>query len=270
MPMADAAEPLERYARRIGVRGPLQPDQATLRTLHRAHLETIPFENSSVLFGEPIEIGQAAFVRKLADGRGGFCYELNGAFGALLEATGFAVDYLEARVYDEGRLEGPRFDHLALRVTLDEPWLVDVGFGHFFLEPLRLQHGLEQRDPMGEFRLSEADDGTDVEWRHRDGNWQPHYRIDLLAHELGDFGPTCAYQQTSPKSPFLGGWVCSRIEGTGGITLLGRRLVDTSSGVRVDREVDQEEIPELLRTHFGILAERDGDRWRPSADAQPG
>ena len=88
------------------------------------------------------------FVHKLGvQGRGGFCYELNGAFERLLRSIGFEVAFLEARGHEtEGRL-GPRFDHLALRVTLDEPWLVDVGFGYSFVEPLRLIPGIEQADP---------------------------------------------------------------------------------------------------------------------------
>ena len=145
---------LDAYRDRLGVPGPLRPDLATLRALHLAHLRTVPFENASVLFGEPIELDQDRFVHKLGvEGRGGFCYELNGAFERLLRAIGFEVALLEARGHEtEGRL-GPRFDHLALRVTLDEPWLVDVGFGYSFVEPLRLIAGIEQVDPIGAFRL---------------------------------------------------------------------------------------------------------------------
>ena len=94
---------------------------------------------------------------------------------------------LEARGHEtEGRL-GPRFDHLALRVTLEEPWLVDVGFGYSFVEPLRLIPGIEQVDPLGAFRLREVGDELDLDWRHRDGRWVPHYRLDPVPHALAEF-----------------------------------------------------------------------------------
>jgi N-hydroxyarylamine O-acetyltransferase len=56
--------------------------------------------------------------------RGGFCYELNGAFAALLTALGFRVSLLSARVFGAGKRPGPPFDHMTLRVDLAEPWLV--------------------------------------------------------------------------------------------------------------------------------------------------
>jgi len=149
---------------------PLDPDLETLRRLHARHMRSIPFENSSVLYGDAITLDESLLVQKLGrDGRGGFCYELNGAFAALLREVGFTVSYLAARTYSDGAVGEP-FEHLALRVDLDEPWLVDVAFGYSFAEPLRLVAGIEQTDPMGAFRLVEAEDGWDLEWRHRDGS----------------------------------------------------------------------------------------------------
>ena len=169
-------------------------------------------------------------MRKLGiDGRGGFCYELNGAFAVLLRELGFAVDYLDARVYSDDAV-GQHFEHLALSVTLDEPWLVDVGFGYSFAEPLRFVIDLEQDDPMGAFRLVEAGDGLDLEWRHRDGRWVPHYRVDRTPHDLVAFAAMCDELQTSPTSPFVTDWLCSRIEGGGGVTLFGDVLIDTRTG----------------------------------------
>ena len=82
---------------------------------------------------------KAAFCRKIVnEKRGGFCYELNGAFAALLRALRFRVTLLSGRVARQDGSYGPEFDHLTLRVDLEEPWLADVGFGDCFLEPLRL------------------------------------------------------------------------------------------------------------------------------------
>ena len=268
--MTLAPELLDAYLARLGVERPPGPDLPSLRAIHAAHLRAIPFENSSVLFGEPIEIDPARFVRKLAvDGRGGFCYELNGAFAELLVSLGYEVAYLSARVYyAEGTLGRP-FEHLALRVTLEgEPWLVDIGFGYSFSEPLRLLADLEQVDPMGVFRLlpapadeSDAPPSLDLEWRHRDGRFVPHFRVEVRPSDLAEFGPECRHLQTAPDSPFVGGWMCSRLVEGGGITLFGRQLVSSTASGREERELADDEISAILANAFSIQARREGDRW---------
>ncbi len=246
---------LEGYRDRLGVAGPLRPDLATLTALHRAHLETVPFENASVLFREPIQLDPARFVHKLgALGRGGICYELNGAFAVLLRSIGFEVDLLEARGHEtEGRV-GPRFDHLALRVTLDEPWLLDVGFGYSFVEPLRLVTGVEQDDPLGAFRLRYVGDELDLEWRHRDGRWVPHYRLDPVPHELADFVETSRFHQADPGSPFTRRWNCVVMTSDGAITLSGRHCLSTAGETRDERDLTEDETMEVLASSFGIRA----------------
>ena len=117
------------YLDRIGAQRPARPDATALRELHRRHLLTVPFENLSVHLGEPVVLDPEALVDKVVTARrGGFCYELNGAFAALLTALGYPVTLLAGRVFGENGLGAP-FDHLALRVDAGGPWLVDVGFG---------------------------------------------------------------------------------------------------------------------------------------------
>lgn len=262
--MTSPAVAMAAYRRRIGADGPLTADLATLRRLHAAHMRAIPFENSSVRFGEPVSVDPAAAVRKLGiDGRGGFCYELNGAFAELLREVGYAVEHLDARVYGETAV-GPHFDHLALRVTLDEPWLVDVGFGYSFAEPLRVVVGVEQDDPMGAFRLVEMDDGLDLEWRHRDGRWVPHYRVGLEAQPIEAFAARCAELQTDPDSPFVEDWSCSRIVDGAGVTLMGGRFVDSTGRERIDIVPDEAQTIAILADHFGIDARRHDGRWVPA------
>src|SRR2546422_9120029 len=133
------------YLRRIGYTGPIVPTLETLREIHRAHLLAVPFENLDIPLGRPIVCDEDTFVRKIVERRrGGFCYEMNGAFAALLRAIGFRVTLLSARVPQPDGSDGPEFDHLTLRVDIEEPWLADVGFGDSFMEPLRLKTGIEQ------------------------------------------------------------------------------------------------------------------------------
>jgi N-hydroxyarylamine O-acetyltransferase len=125
------------YLQRIGYSGSVSADSETLRNLHRAHLFTVPFENLDIGWGRRIQVEEQAFVRKIvAQHRGGFCYELNGAFAALLRTLGFKVTLLSARVPRVHGDYGPEFDHLTLRVDLNEPWLADVGFGDCFCRSL--------------------------------------------------------------------------------------------------------------------------------------
>lgn len=135
----DTAE-LDAYLRRLGAEQPAWPTVDVLRELHLRHLRTVPFENLSIHLGEEIVLEEKRLLDKVVgERRGGFCFELNGLFGALLAALGFDVTLLAARVYgDEERLGIP-YDHLALRVrTVDGgDWLADVGFGthcHYPLE----------------------------------------------------------------------------------------------------------------------------------------
>ena len=101
------------YLDRIGAtREP--PSAAALAALMGRHLTTVPFENLSIHLGERISLDEAALVDKIvARRRGGFCYELNGAFALLLRHLGYEVTMLAARVYGDAG-PGPLFDHLAL------------------------------------------------------------------------------------------------------------------------------------------------------------
>ncbi|MGE5735060.1 MAG: arylamine N-acetyltransferase family protein, partial [Acidobacteriota bacterium] len=140
------------YLDRIGYSGPTEPTAETLCWLHRAHMLTVPFENLDIALHRAILLDRDKFIKKIVgERRGGFCYELNGAFAALLEELGFEVTLLSARVPRQDGSESPEFDHLTLRVDLEEPWLADVWFGDFILEPLRLSVDLEQKQDAGVF-----------------------------------------------------------------------------------------------------------------------
>src|SRR2546426_8959332 len=129
----------EAYLERINYHGSLSPTAETLRELQVAHLLSVPFENLSILAGQAIVLeDEALFTKIVANRRGGFCYEANGLFAALLRALGFDVAMLSAEVANAAGEFGPDFDHMTLMVTLAQRWLVDVGFGDSFLEPLLL------------------------------------------------------------------------------------------------------------------------------------
>jgi N-hydroxyarylamine O-acetyltransferase len=243
-------ERVDRYLARIGRGRPEAPTAASLRELHRAHLLAVPFENLSIHLAEPIRLDETAVFDKLVErGRGGFCYELNGAFGLLLGALGFEVALLAARVFGGDGL-GPPFDHLVLRVGTTEPWLVDVGFGDHSLLPLALGEANPQHDPVGVFQLVETTDGDiDVV---RDG--VPQYRVAPRPRQWVDFDPMCRWHQSSPQSHFTQSLVCSMALPSGRVTLSDRRLITTVDGVRSEETLgSDEEVVAAYRDRFGIL-----------------
>ncbi|MFE3885411.1 arylamine N-acetyltransferase [Streptomyces lydicus] len=252
------------YLDRIGAVRAAAPDAEALRALHLCHLRTVPFENLSIHLGEEIVLAEQPLLDKIVRARrGGFCYELNGAFALLLGALGYEVELLSGRVFGA---DGPGipYDHLALRVqTPSGPWLADVGFGRHSHFPLRWDSRAEQADPGGVFRIEETSEGDlDV---LRDGD--PQYRLEQRPRAYADFEAGCWWHRTSPKSHFTRSLVCSRLTGTGRVTLSGRTLVTTGAdGARDERELGEGEVLAAYREHFGIVLEREprvGAVWVP-------
>lgn len=248
---------LAAYLARIGVPRPLALDAEVLRDLHRAHLVAVPFENLSIHLHEPISLDEADLIGKIVGRwRGGFCYELNGAFACLLECLGARVWRVAARVYgDDGGL-GPPFDHLALVVRLADgsgPWLADVGFGSHATYPLLADARAGQADPGGLFLLTGTPEGDiDVV---KDG--QPQYRVEVRERALADFVPTCWWQQTSPRSHFTRSIVCSRLTEDGRVSISGRRLIRTVAGQRFEENLPGDRaVLAAYRDHFGIDLDR--------------
>src|SRR5579872_4943838 len=168
------------YLDRIAYTGPISPTLDVLRNLHRHHMLSVPFENLDIALGRKIVCDEDSFIHKIVERRrGGFCYELNGAFARLLRAIGFKVTLLSARVPRDDGSESPEFDHLALRVDMEEPWLADVGFGDSFLEPLRLQIGLEQPQDGRKFRIVDTNRSLHMEMLEPGRNWRKQYSFTL-------------------------------------------------------------------------------------------
>jgi len=246
---------IQSYLARVGYKGSTSPTLETLRAIHYAHLLNVPFENLDIALGRKIALDEDSFIRKIAERRrGGFCYELNGAFAALLRALGFRVTLLSARVALSDGGESPEFDHLALRVDLDEPWLADVGFGESFLEPLRIKPGVEQMDRAGRFRMVELGERLLLEKKRPVGTWKGQYSFTSQSRRLEEFAGMCEYHQRSPQSHFTQNEICSRATPEGRITLAGMKLIVTSNGEREERRLKSEdEWRDTLRERFEVV-----------------
>jgi N-hydroxyarylamine O-acetyltransferase len=242
------------YAERIGYSGPLTPDAETLRRLHRAHLLAVPFENLDISYGRKIALDEKGIVRKVVEERrGGFCYELNGAFAALLRELGFQVTLLSARVFRRDGSMSPEFDHLALLVELEDLWLVDVGFGDLFIEPLVLKPNVEQQQGDRKFRLVENDSRLTLQTLEAGGSWKREYSFELRPRQLEDFMELCDYHQTSPESHFTQKRLCTLATTYGRVTLSEMKFIVTRNGIREEAVVESEaEWKAILREQFGV------------------
>ena len=247
---------LRAYFQRIRYTGRSEPALDTLRALHRAHLLAVPFENLDIGLKRPIVLDEEKMIEKIVSRRrGGFCYEMNGVFAAALREIGFRVTLLSARVPNQQGEIGPEFDHLALRVDVEQPWLADVGFGREgFFEPLPLAEGIETTQRGVTYRLRRQGERWLVEHRSSGRDWGLLYDFTLIPRRLADFAPMCRWHQTSPESPFTRGRLCSRLTPEGRITLSGLKLIVTRNGEREERELGgEEEFQSMLRQHFGVV-----------------
>lgn len=246
---------LPAYLARIGYDGPVAPTLPVLRALHRCHMLAVPFENLDISRGRAIVLDEEAIVRKLVDERrGGFCYEMNGAFAALLRAVGFEVTLLSARVFRQNGSLGPEFDHLTLRVDLERPWLADVGFGDSFIEPLSLLPGIAQQDAGSIYRILENASVFQLQKCEAGNTWKDLYQFTPQPRQLGEFEAMCHYHQTSPASSFTQKRLCTRAMPEGRVTLSDMKLVITRDGDKQERMLSsEEEWRAALRQYFEVV-----------------
>jgi N-hydroxyarylamine O-acetyltransferase len=248
---------LPAYLARIRYEGPLAPTAETLAALHRAQLYSVPFENLDIGLGRPLSLALPALFDKIVTRRrGGFCYELNGLFGWLLQSLGYSVTYLSARVYGGDGGLGPEFDHLTLLVQPPggERWLADVGFGDSYVEPLRLEAGLEQAQGRRTFGLVEQGSAWDYWLREAGGAVERQHAFTLQPRQFpADFEAMCVVQQTDPNSHFVQHRLCTLATPEGRKTLSDLRWIVTRDGERSERAIEEVECPAILAREFGIV-----------------
>ncbi|CAN5212012.1 arylamine N-acetyltransferase [soil metagenome] len=242
---------LDAYLERIGYIGERAADAGTLRDLHRAHADTIAFENLDVVLGRPIELDldsvQDKLVRRL---RGGYCFEHNLLFGAALERLGYAVTRLAARVQPAG--PGPR-THMLLRVAADgREWLADVGFGASLLEPLALEATTVCQGSWT-YRLTPGDPEAWLLQAGRPEGWADLYGFTLEPQRRIDYDVYNHYTATHPRSPFAGQIVALRTTPDVKHALRGRLLTATRpSGATEEQQLSIDETIDVLCDLFAI------------------
>ncbi len=192
------------YLERTGHSGPVTPGPASLQSLHLAHATHIPFENLDILLKRPIPLDLASLEDKLvANKRGGYCFEHNLLFAAVLQELGFAFTPLAARVRYRARTMLPRTHMLLLVHFNDGDWLADVGFGsEGLLLPVPLRNGVECRHYAWTYRITEEAGHWLLQSRRADA-WTDLYSFTTERQHPADYEMANHYMSTHPDSRFV-------------------------------------------------------------------
>ncbi len=245
----------DHYLARIGYCGGTAVDAACLQDLHRHAVMAIPFEATDIHFGKTISMEpEAIFDKVVRRRRGGFCYELNYLFHQLLQSLGFRSTLISASVYNEGTY-GPPFDHLCLAVELEELWLVDVGFGDLFFEPLPIRTDELFSDRDHDFLLKQVDPNTYDLLAAPSGTdgFAQKYRFDLQPHRIEEYAEQCRITQTDPDSHFVRNFICTLPTPDGRKSLRNGLLKIRQGDVKTERQLEDEvELLAVLAEHFGL------------------
>ncbi|UTP41027.1 arylamine N-acetyltransferase [Phenylobacterium sp. LH3H17] len=212
---------IQAYFDRVGFSGRARPDLATLTALHRSHLRAIAYENLDVQLGRPMTLDpEAAFDKLVTRRRGGWCYEMNGLLGAVLQEIGFSVTRMAGSVARGERDGRPLGNHLVLRVELDRPYIADVGFGDGILEPFPMT--FQDHDCAGyRFRLEDLD-GEWLRFHNHANGGAPSFDFTLETASPDQLAATCRWLSTSPDSIFVQTALAFRHRPDGIVSLLGR------------------------------------------------
>ncbi|WP_434604488.1 arylamine N-acetyltransferase family protein [Pseudomonas sp. R1-7] len=246
-----------RYLRRLGFDTAPPPTLDTLRQLQWRHTAEFPFETLSTLLRQPVPIDLESVERKVFEqGRGGYCYELNQLFLALLQALGFDVRGITGRVVMNAP-EGawPARTHRLSVVTLDGVrYVTDVGFGGMVpTAPLLLDNRDAQPTPHEPYRIDINQDGYMLRAQVGD-EWRPMYLFDLQRQEEIDYTVGNWYVCSHPESPFMGRLMVARTGDGIRKTLNGNSYAVHRIGHESERRTisDADELIALVETEFSL------------------
>ncbi|MCK3776699.1 arylamine N-acetyltransferase [Ensifer sesbaniae] len=259
--MTLTAAQLDAYLARIGVERPSSIDLHSLSKLHRAHLMTFSWEALDAFMGWPSSVIPASAFAKMVKGRrGGWCYEMNGLFGAALDALGFRVTRLCGGVDREKLGDIAIGNHLTLRVDLDRAYLAEVGVADAIIEPVPLAVGpISQRG--FDFSIMPTEDGWLRFNNHAHGIARS---FDFRADHSDEaaMAATQGWLMGDPGSPFTNALAVLRHTADGYVALQNDRLrTVTPNGVSERRITSADHLADMFEIVFDLDVPRPGDIW---------
>ncbi|MGK3992193.1 arylamine N-acetyltransferase family protein [Sorangium sp. So ce1024] len=263
---------LDAYLSRIGYRGALAPTREVLDALHTAHVHSIPFENVDILLGRRIRIDLASVQAKLVKARrGGYCFEHNTLFAAVLRRIGFKLTTLIARVRFNQTSISPRSHMLSLIDMPGGPLVADVGFGGPGLtRSARLVEG--ERQPQEIDVVSFRREGSSLWVLESRGAEQPQdlYAFTLEESYPVDYEVANHFTSTHPDSLFVNNLIAAIPTPEGRVTLRNRTLGVLHRGQFERVELDRAAIVGVLRDRFGLDLPADAQLTCPGIVAEGG
>ena len=251
---------LDAYLDRIGIAKAKPPTLEFLDELIYVHQCTVPFDNLDVCEKALVpSLGIADLFDKIVvRKRGGYCFELNALFEALLKALGYTVRPYMARVLLRP-IPYPLISHRANFVTIDDrDYIADVGFGGpqpTFAVPL--EDGLATTKNGQTFATHKLDgDWWDLGYIGSTGEEQLVQRMCMASVGEEDFVPLSFFQAANPESVFRTTRMVNIKTANGALNLRNSTLTEFAGGERSTREVSEDELEALLEKNYGIVGWR--------------
>ncbi|MBQ2881536.1 MAG: arylamine N-acetyltransferase [Clostridia bacterium] len=249
---------IDKYLQRIGVvESAGEPDGELLKTIHKAHYMAVPYENLDIIQGLPLDLSTEALYDKIVNRkRGGYCFEINGLFGALLRSMNYDVtDHLARFLLDEPDI--PMRRHRVLKVQLaDGAYVCDVGIG---IEspriPLRIVENVVQNDGFAEYRFENEPFLGWVLWQKKLlGEWKKLYSFTDEVQLSVDFLQPSFYCEKSPESTFNKAPIIA-LKTNVGLNSYDGKVFRVSSKGNIMRSItpkDKVEEQQLIAELFGL------------------
>ena len=248
------------YLRRLGVDAS-PPSVDALFALHRAQVEQVPYETVWIHTGDRWGIDVTDTLRRVAlEGRGGYCFHLNGAFSELLRSLGYDVTRHVGGVHGpDGPEEAAMTNHLVLTVSGlpsgDNPsgtWYVDVGLGDALHEPLPLRAGTYVQGPFTLVLHETPDGGGDWHLAHDPAGSFTGMAWRSEAAGMRAFADRHEWLSTSQESGFVKVLSAQRREASGVDILRGITLTRVGDGATMRTLETQGELESALGDVFKL------------------
>lgn len=242
---------LQAYLKRIGLsEQELRCDRESLDRLIRAHLTCIPFENLDAwAWGKsPVLDMEGLFNKIILHRRGGWCFELNSLFNALLRALGFDSYMVAAHVMADREVMGPPFHCCVVCSLGGEKYFCDVGYGGAV--PFG---GLKFSGESGwGFHIEQA--GLYTRLVNESRAWTEILFKDVPVSPTELVSPNY-YMAENPTSPFRTRlYLNLRLE-NGSVGLIEHEFKLKRGEQRLERYIESGEVAEILEEHFGISSD---------------
>ena len=219
---------------------------------------SVPFEAIDVQIGRRIELDLENIYNKvIIEKRGGYCYELNYLFHEMLSQLGFTSFLISARIFNKDHF-GPECDHMAIIVELEEQWLVDVGYGDLFLEPIQIKTELEQHDSNKTYLIKKDKSNDFILYeslnRELESEFIIKYKFESKPRKVIEFSEQNSWKQTSAESYFVKNRICTLPTEEGRKTILNNVYKVKTNGKSEQIEIEgKAQFMDLLEKEFNIV-----------------